>query len=389
MKRRDLPGVFFVAILLSGAGALAQSAASGATQAAPQKTASGYRIAGTVVNAGTGEPVSRAMVTVLNEANRETVGSAETDNEGRFAIEGLAAGKYPLSASKRGFLTGFYNQHDEGYSSAIVTGEGQETGDIVFRLSPGATLHGVVTGDGGDPVERAQVMLFLKPHGHNPGARINQAGNTMTDDLGAYEFDDLMPGEYLLAVKAEPWFALHRTAGRDPKRPDGDFSSSLDVAYPVTFFDSTTEEGAAKQIALAAGSREEANVNLHAVPAVHLFASAPAKQDGVIVRPLLRQSLFGTQTLLAGAPSFFGRQTGDVEFAGVAPGHYELTQGDPPRIVELDATTSQQIDPNLGTAVASVAGSLRAAGGSALPENLNVFLISREDGHEQAPLQAG
>jgi hypothetical protein len=30
-------------------------------------------------------------------------------------------------------------------------------------------------------------------------------------------------------------------------------------------------------------------------------------------------------------------QTGATEFTGVAPGHYELTQGDPPRIAELDA----------------------------------------------------
>ena len=31
----------------------------------------------------------------------------------------------------------------------------------------------------------------------------------ISDDTGAYEFDNLAKGEYLLAVKAEPWYAMH------------------------------------------------------------------------------------------------------------------------------------------------------------------------------------
>jgi hypothetical protein len=375
-----VPGTCFIALLMAaGAGAPAQTPTA----------ATGYRIAGTVVNAVTGEPLRRTTVAVLSESDSHTVESVETDNEGRFALEGLAAAKYPLTASKRGFLTAFYDQDDGGYNTAIVTGQGQETSGLVFRLLPGAALHGVVTGDGGDPVEGARVMLFVKPRNHNPGARIAKAGETPTDDTGAYEFDDLAAGEYLLAVKAEPWYALHRSAAQERQRPENDPAAALDVAYPVTFFDSTTDESSATQINLIGGSREEADMNLHAVPALHLTVEAPIQEDGAVMKTTLRQSIFGSEVYRAAVGSLVRRQTnaGEIEFTGLAPGHYELTQSDPPRIAEVDATTSQQIDPSLGTPTVIVSGRLWATAGALFPENLSVRLSPYSAAQSQAPLQ--
>jgi hypothetical protein len=97
-----------------------------------------------------------------------------------------------------------------------------------------------VTGDGGDPVEGAQVMLFQKPRDREPGAKIVQVDTSIGDDTGAYEFDNLRDGEYLLAVKAEPWYAMHGAGSQQ-----GAVNPALDVAYPITFYDSTTEEAAA------------------------------------------------------------------------------------------------------------------------------------------------
>jgi 5-hydroxyisourate hydrolase-like protein (transthyretin family) len=365
------------------------AATGGLAQAAPAITpATVYRIAGTVVNAVTGEPVRRATVAVLSETNREMIESVVTDNEGRFSLEGLAAGKYPLTASKRGFLTGFFDEHDGGFNSAIVTGEGQETGDLVFRLSPGATLHGVVLGDGGDPVEGASVMLFVKPHNHNPGARITQASNATTDDAGSYEFNDLAPSEYLLAVSAKPWFAMNRSAFGLRRRPESAANTTLDVAYPVTYYDSTTDEPSATRIALTAGSREEANINLRAAPALHLTLEAPSKQGAPGSWPALEQTIFGFKFPANPNTSTDSKATDTFEFSGIPPGHYQLRYGDPPRIAQMDATTSQQIDPDLGVPTMAVSGSLRASSGFVLPETLTVILIPVDDTQGRTPLQA-
>ena len=338
------------------------------------------RITGTVVNSASGEPVQRVTVSALSTSDHRTIASVESGNDGRFALEGLAAAKYELAAYKRGFLLSLYDEH-ELYNSAIVTGEGQQTEGLIFRIMPSASLHGVVSADSGDPVEDAKVLLFLKPRGHNPGARITQKAETTTDDTGAYDFGDLAPGEYFLAVTAQPWYALHHPAAGPHQRPGSDPSAALDVAYPVTFFDTTTDEASATPIILAGGSREEANINLHAVPALRLTVETPTKVDGRVAQVNLRQTIFGkeiSEDLL--------RVNNTVEFTGVAPGHYELTQGDPPHIADLDVSASQQIDPNLGKPAVEISGTLRTTSGAALPDRVTMSVLSLDAVHRQVPI---
>ena len=375
-------------IALSAAPALAQGG-SGTTN-----STGSYRIAGAIVNAVTGEPLRQANVAVLDEKDGHTVASAMSDSDGRFALGMLAAAKYQLTASKRGYRSGFYDQHDE-FNSAIVTGPGQDTEHLAFRLTPSASLRGVVTGDGGDPVEGARVMLFLLPRGmgrdfakaRGPEDSIAEADSTVTDDRGSYEFGNLDAGEYVLAVTAEPWYALHKPRANAAAQQGNENDAQLDVAYPVTYYDSTTDESSAVPIVLAGGSREEADINLHAVAALHLSVAVPRKQAGGIARPELRQSIFGTQISAESAGFLDALQTGEVEFTGVAPGHYELLQGDPPRTVELDAMASEQVDATAGTPTVSVAGLLRSDSGKAAPDDVNVFLYPLDSALHVGPMQ--
>jgi hypothetical protein len=361
---------------------IAQNAASSQTAPAVTSPAS-YRIAGQVVNASTGEAVRRATVAALGADNGQIVQSTQTDAEGHFALEHLAPGKYPLTASRRGFRTSFYDEHDE-YNSAIVTGPDQDTSHLVFRIMPGAVLHGVVTGDGGDPVENASVVLFRREHAsvHAQGTEdIRQSDGTMTDDTGAYEFINLQAGEYFVAVIASPWYAMHAPVRRAGVNED----SPLDVAYPVTFFDSTTDEAAATPIELEAGIRQQADISLHAVPALRLQVAAPRKGSAV-VQPELRTMVFGAQVSAEGGGVGDPMHTGVVEFSGVAPGRYELVQGDPPRVSELDAGSSGVVDPNGGAPAVTVTGMLRSPAGAAVPGDVNVEL-NPAGGHNQTSMQ--
>ena len=349
---------------------LSQSRDNSATQAVPERTAreGQYRIAGILVNSITGEPVRRATVAVLAESNSRTIASVGSDSEGRFSLERLPAASYQLTASKRGFRTGFFDEHDE-FSSAIVTGADQDTTHLVFRLTPNAVLRGVVSGDGGDPVDGARVLLFQRPQHHDPGERTTQVDATVTDDAGAYEFSNLAAGEYLLAVVAEPWYAQH-SSENGPRETKA--NTELDVAYPVTYFDSTNDEAAAAPIVLTAGSRAEANVNLHAVPALHLSIATPRKQDGSIARAELQKTVFGTVVTAESAGFIDSMRTGKVEMNGIAPGRYQLVQGDPPRVVDLDLLASLQVDPNVGSPAAVVTGTLQLDSGLAAPDEVNL-----------------
>ncbi len=250
----------WVATALGPTGIAAWAQTTVVSEPATSSVPGDYRIAGTVVNAVTGEPVRRATVAVLDEKDSHTVESVSSDNDGHYALQGLIAAKYQLTASKRGFRTAFYDEHQE-FSTAIVTGPDQDTSHLKFQLMPGAVLHGVVSGDGGDPVEGARVMLFLRPQQRRLGEHIQQADSTTTDDTGAYDFSNLAPGEYMVAVIAEPWYAMHSAASRGGGRNRAsEGSSALDkYAYSGDVFPDSTimpEAASATPMALAGGSCE-------------------------------------------------------------------------------------------------------------------------------------
>jgi len=53
-----------------------------------------------------------------------------------------------------------------------------------------------------------------------------------------------------------------------------------------------------------------------------------------------------------------------MQFTGVAPGRYQLIQGNPPRVAQLDAEDSQNVDPSLGTPAVTITGAVTNAAGA-------------------------
>lgn len=371
---RKLPQLFATILLCGSLLASAQSA-----PAAPSSVTGPYRIAGVLVNAATGEPVARGVVQALDDTGH-TVASSITDSDGRFTLDHLAAAKYQLSASKRGFRIQSYDEHDE-FATSIVTGPDQDTTHLNFRLTPNAVVYGTVTDDNGDPVENARVMIFKRPSHPGTGERTVTVDTAITDDTGAYELSNIGTGEYFLAVVADPWYAVHDAAAA--KR-----NSALDVVYPVTYFESTSEEQSAIPMQVTGGMRQEANFSLHAVPALRLSITVPRKADGSLARPELQQTIFGNVIASQSAGFLDAMQTGSVEMGGIAPGQYELTQGDPPHIVDLNLTASQQVDPESGSSENSLFGRVRMLSGTALPEQLTLTLERIDNGPVQGPYVA-
>ena len=341
-----------------------------------------YRIAGTVTNSITGEPVPRATVSLVDDESeaREQVQSAETGDDGAFALQTAPAGKYGLRVARRGYLTTFFDEHDE-YSSAIVTGEGQDTENIPFQLNPAAMVHGVVTEDAGEPVQQAQVILVRKSRSDGLGEHMVKSVSGATDDTGSYEFWNLLPGTYFLAVKSVPWFALHPfSSDSSPSNAQSQQNAAaLDVAYPVTYYDGVTDEASATPITISSGDRVELNVALHAVPAIHLLVRGSNGDGQGNYPPRLSQTIFGQQEVAATGGLRRAPTASSVdEFSGVAPGQYELAQGNPPRIVEFNATGngSQQVDSYAGVPTVTVTVKAHMADGAPLPIPLGLALRS-------------
>src|SRR5215472_7609507 len=163
-----------------------------------------FNIAGTIVNALDGAPLRQARVSIFNTSSRANAIWMITSEDGHFEFLQLKAGKFSLQGAKRGFISAAFDQHEQ-YSTAIVTGAGFDTENLVLRLTPLALLGGKIFDESGDPVRHARVTLYREnlAGGMN---RIVPAGGAMTDDQGSYEFPSLAPGNYFVAVVAKPWY---------------------------------------------------------------------------------------------------------------------------------------------------------------------------------------
>src|SRR5207248_2995772 len=116
----------------------------------------------------------------------------------------LQAGKYSILAERHGYPSQGYDSHEQ-YGTAIVTGAGQDTEHLIFRLKPAASIIGRAVDHFGEPLRDASVLLFYA--GPIDGKQsVRHVVTEKTDDLGVYRIQGLPAGKYFVAVQAKPWF---------------------------------------------------------------------------------------------------------------------------------------------------------------------------------------
>ncbi|HEV2197370.1 MAG TPA: carboxypeptidase-like regulatory domain-containing protein [Candidatus Acidoferrum sp.] len=363
-------------------------------QASPARQVGLYRIGGVVLDALTNVPVAHAQVSISRGGEQASTAAGD---DGRFAFEGLEAGKYTLNATAAGYLQEAYNQHG-AFMVAIAVGQDQDTEHLVFHLHPQAVIYGRVTDERGEAVRGAQVALFASDLGRGNHARTMRA-EKQTNDLGEYRFAHLAAGKYYLAVQAQPWYAQPQLSAQS--RPDSgsfgrgvrSFSVSgprpgsdptLDVVYPITFYPGVTDENSSAALVLSAGEREEANITLQAVPATHLRLASFNKEGATSFGVGASRRVFGTFTF--GLNDVFGQVApGEYEVAGLPPGDVTLVvttnkanKGNEwtSRSIEVDSRSQGTIDAADLPVTAKVAGQVFLPGPSAQTGGGSVSLMS-------------
>ena len=331
-----------------------------------------FRIAGKVVNALGGRPLGRARVTIFDTKNPKHPESTLTSADGNFEFRQLGAGKYALSAAKRGFITSAYEQH-ERFSTAIVTGSSVDTEHLVLRLAPDALLKGTVLDESGEPVRRAKVSLYREDK--DEGVKhIHKVHTETTDDQGFYEFSRLMGGTYFLSAIATPWYAVHHasSAADEPgNRPE--LERSLDVAYPQVYYKDATESDGASPITIRGGDRLEADIHMNLVPAMHLILRVGADHDQFL-SPRLEKPGFDDMERVPEAWEMVS--PGLYEIDGVAPGLYSVRIPGSGQTVDFNLDLKedgQEIDSAKGEPEGKVKASVRMQAGET-PRQLGVVL---------------
>jgi hypothetical protein len=116
-------------------------------------------IQGTIVRAGTAEPLAGARVTYFRQSSPGV--SVTTDARGAFAITDIEPGTYVLAFSARGYETRDYRQKTpHGHGEPLELAAGQVVKDLVVQLTPGGSVEGRVRDSEGFPAIGVPVQLM-------------------------------------------------------------------------------------------------------------------------------------------------------------------------------------------------------------------------------------
>ncbi|MEO1085685.1 MAG: carboxypeptidase-like regulatory domain-containing protein, partial [Acidobacteriota bacterium] len=143
----------------------------------------GGRLAGQVIDADEGTPISGATISASLPLNSRR--TATTDGDGRFLVDNAAPGRYRVTASRDGYARRVVEEVEVPEPGAAAMS------DLVIELDRGATLTGRVVGV--DP----QKLTSMRLGGDSGDFRFGAP-----DADGRYRFGHLARGEWTLQAQA-------------------------------------------------------------------------------------------------------------------------------------------------------------------------------------------
>ncbi len=371
-------------VVVLSLGAVAQIAPAPSSQ-------TGFRVAGTVVDSLTRQPLSGVNVSIYVSENPDFSQRVTTGTDGHFDFPALQTAKYILTGSAHGYRSQGYHQHGD-YFIGIAVGPELDSERITFRLVADARIEGTVTDDDGEPVRNANVQLYQR--GYETGRQqTRQITGAVTDDRGHYLFSHLAPGTYFVAVSARPWYAQYPNPGEPAPTADdaariAEESARLDIAYPLTFYPSAEDSTGASALVLHPGDRSTADISVRALPAVHLRVKTGEPEErssGMTFQrgfPRLSQRIFDGAVVSVNSSQGFSPSAGVYEYTGIAPGHYIIEMPETSGkhtgwFKEMDLSGTVELDTSEHLPLASVTGTLALEGAPRPAGKIYVMLANR------------
>jgi hypothetical protein len=267
-----------------------------------------YRIAGVLVDGQTGKPILRGHITLTG--GRESM-AVTTEADGALFFD-VPLGKYSLTTEVHNWHQVFgMTGPSLGFGSAIITGPDQDTAHLVYRFFRPGSIYGRVTDDHGEGIENATVVAIRE--WVSGGRKVTGVALTAhTDDLGNYRIGPVAGGTYYVVATAVPWYVQQQRG----LRHDSDDDSTLNMAYPATYYGGSTDPRQAGRLTVESGGETQANLVLQAVLAVRVHPACAAENCS---GSLSFYSVgVGGQEALVSTTYFMG----DQAIYGIAPGHY-------------------------------------------------------------------
>ena len=302
-----------LAVCIALAAARAQDPAA---QATPQPEG---RISGTVMGAGSGQPLSDTRVS-LSLGQGKSI-SATTDSAGRYSLKSVPPGQYRVGATapdREGRIGGF----GPSATRQVVLRPGEDLSNFDFRLTIHARVTGKVVDQNNEPVPGLRVVAVAREY-HSGALRSVMTFSGTTDDLGEYVIERLQPGR-AYRILADRGFARlnpYSEAPLDPalRRPafvPTYFPNSrvLEGGEPVILRDGETREGVDIKVVRGPSFCMEGRITGSFGARTH-FSVAPAQPTSGSV---------GTSSSYYGLPGATLPPDGRIRVCDLPPGDYEL-----------------------------------------------------------------
>ena len=279
--------------------------------------ASTASISGRVTIDGKGAAgITVAATTSSSVLDNRTVAKTTTDDDGKYQLTGLAAGRFTIMPLAKAFVVGTSGAYDQ-LDQSITVAEGETITKIDFALVRGGVITGRITDTDGRPVigERVNVTPGDIPDLGRP-ATIFDGPRNRTDDRGIYRVYGLSPGNYKVSIG--------QAAGAGNVAIMGMGGSQ----YTKTFYPGVAEEARATIVEINEGT-EVSNVDIVARKSGRGSSVSGRVVDADSGQPVpnvyvVHSSLNeGSQQL--GGMNFSGSQTdanGKFRLENVQPGRY-------------------------------------------------------------------
>jgi hypothetical protein len=297
------------------------------------------RVHGVVVKADTGAPVVRATIELIRMDGRAW--EETTDEEGRFDLAPLPAGRYTLTAQKVGYVAARAGQRspsDQNHGFALADGQSLE---FTVRMPRGGAIEGHIVDERGEPVGEVRVRALRSEYVQG-GRRLAARKAVQTDDRGHYRLYGLQPGTYYVTAAQGgmdiPTFEPGRS-GREVARANG---------FAPTFLPGTVTAADAQPVSVRAGEDVlGADFVLRSVRLARISGTVvdsrrlPARDCLVMLNPARNHSvgLNDLKLVEVGADGTF-------VLSSVAPGEYRLDVQPKARFEEVAQTGRAGISPS-------------------------------------------
>jgi hypothetical protein len=183
-------GVLRIALVLTLAQGIAQQ---------PQSAT----VSGTVAKQGTGEPLSKATVSLLNLKEKQPAHSTTTDAAGNYTFSNVMPGQYRIAAGRNGYVRAEYGDRgSNGCGTPVSIAAGQRMADARIAMIPASVISGRLydTDREGMPNVSAHALRYV----YENGRRVFSIVQTVrTNDRGEYRLFGLSPGRYYVAAALE------------------------------------------------------------------------------------------------------------------------------------------------------------------------------------------